>query len=116
MGFLSFYLRFLCKIHWWHQIWPISNCLEDTLASNLDVYFKNGGLSGSNLPNNNVNAMSLARTHWPMPSSSFEMGAIPPSPVGFASGLRDGIAPISQDSDGIGQCVLARLMALYHCY
>ena len=63
----------------------------------------------SNLPNNNVKAVSLARTHRPMPSSSLEMGAIPPSPVGFASGLRDGIAPISQDSD-----VLARLMALYH--
>ena len=51
-----------------------------------------------------------------MPSSSFEMGAIPPSPVGFASGLRDGIAPISQDSDGIGQCVLARHTALYQCW
>ena len=70
---------------------------------------KLGVLSGSNLPNNNVNAMSLARTHWPMPSLSFEMGAIPPLPVNFASGLRDGITPISQDSDGIGQCVLARL-------
>ena len=67
----------------------------------------------SNLLNYNVNTMSLARTYWGIPSSSFEMGAIPPSPVGFASGLRGDIAPISQDSDGIGRCVLPRLTALY---
>ena len=66
----------------------------------------------SNLLNYNVNTMSLARTYWGIPSSSFEMGAIPPSPVGFASGLRGDIAPISQDSDGIGRCVLPRLTAL----
>ena len=36
--------------------------------------------------------MSLARTYWGIPSSSFEMGAIPPSPVGFASGCRGSIA------------------------
>ena len=41
-----------------------------------------------NLPNNNVNTVSLAWMHWPMPSSSFEIEAIPPSPVGFASGDR----------------------------
>ena len=112
MGLLSFNLRFLCKIHWWHQIWPISYCLEDILASNLDDYFKNGGLSGSNLPNNNVNAMSLARTHWPMPSESWEMGAIPSrSPEAKPTG-EGGIAPISKDEDGIGQCVRARLTVL----
>ena len=46
----------------------------------------------SNLLNYNVNTMSLARTYWGIPSSSFEMGAIPPSPVGFASGCRGSIA------------------------
>ena len=39
----------------------------------------------SNLPNNNVNTVSLARTHWPMLSSSFE--------IGFTSRVRAGIAP-----------------------
>ena len=50
-------------------------------------------LVASNLINNNVSAVSLARTHRPMPSSSLEMGAIPPSPVGCTSGLRDDITP-----------------------
>ena len=49
------------------------------------------GLDGSNLVNNNVNTVSLARTYWGIPSSSFE---IPPSPVRpAASGVQDGIAP-----------------------
>ena len=33
-------------------------------------------LKGSNWFNNNVNAVSLARTHWPMRSLALEMGAI----------------------------------------
>ena len=31
------------------------------------------GLDGSNLVNNNVNTVSLARTYWGIPSSSFEI-------------------------------------------
>ena len=42
-----------------------------------------GRLDGFNLPSNNVNTMSLARTYPGIPSSSYEMGgAIPPSRVG----------------------------------
>ena len=46
-------------------------------------------LVGSNLLNNNVSTVSLARTYRGIPSSSFEIEAIPPSPVGLkASGDR----------------------------
>ena len=43
---------------------------------------------GSNLLNYNVITVSLARMYRGIPSSSFEIEAIPPSPVGFASGDR----------------------------
>ena len=36
------------------------------------------GVSGSNWFNNNMNAVSLARTHWPMQSAAFEMGQYHP--------------------------------------
>ena len=45
-------------------------------------------LVGSNLLNYNVITVSLARMYRGIPSSSFEIEAIPPSPVGFASGDR----------------------------
>ena len=73
----------------------------------------NNWVWGFNLLNNNVNAMHLARTYWGIPSSSFEIGGqyhLPPS----ACGLRGSgwyWPPISQDSDGIPQYVLARCMA-----
>ena len=62
--------------------------------------------------------MHLARTYWGIPSSSFEIGGqyhLPPS----ACGLRGSgwyWPPISQDSDGIPQYVLARCMVFLHCY
>ena len=43
-------------------------------------------LVASNLFNNYVITVSLARTYRGIPSSSFEIEAIPPSPVGFTSG------------------------------
>ena len=78
----------------------------------------NNWVWGFNLHNNNVNAMHLARTYWGIPSSSFEIGGqyhLPPS----ACGLRGSgwyWPPISQDSDGIPQYVLARCMVFlqYH--
>ena len=78
---------------------------------------KNNWVWGFNLHNNNVNAMHLARTYWGIPSSSFEIGGqyhLPPS----ACGLRGSgwyWPPISQDSDGIPQYVLARCMVFLHC-
>ena len=62
--------------------------------------------------------MHLARTYWGIPSLSFEIGGqyhLPPS----ACGLRGSgwyWPPISQDSDGIPQYVLARCMVFlqYH--
>ena len=75
------------------------------------------GLDGSNLVNNNVNTVSLARTYWGIPSSSFEIGGNTTLPRS-AYGLRGSgvvLTPISQDSDGIPQYVLARLTVLLHC-
>ena len=85
-----------------------------------------GRLDGFNLPSNNVNTMSLARTYRGIPR---DWGAIPPSPVSpemkqykppafgrrFVlpfQGLRvlGGIAP---QSLGIPRYVLARLMVFY---
>ena len=77
----------------------------------------NNWVWGFNLHNNNVNAMHLARTYWGIPSSSFEIGGqyhLPPS----ACGLRGSgwyWPPISQDSDGIPQYVLARCMVFLQC-
>ena len=44
-------------------------------------------LVASNLLNNNVNAVSLARTHRPMPSSSLEMGQYHPRPSASPPGF-----------------------------
>ena len=80
--------------------------------------------AGSTLANNNVNTVSLARTYWGIPSSSFEIGGnttLPcqlqigiqygPSAYGRRSilpnlqppGFRMVLPPISQDPDGIPQ-------------
>ena len=60
----------------------------------------------------NVNGVRMARRYWRIPSSSFEVQAIPPSP---SASPRDfgGIASTSQDSEGILQYLLAILTPLY---
>ena len=62
-----------------------TSLLQNTLVAKDD---SQSILLGSNLLNNNVITVSLARMYRGIPSSSFEIGAIPPSPVGFASGDR----------------------------
>ena len=66
---------------------------------------------GFNSINNNVNTVSLARTYWGIPSSSFEIGGNTTLLRPTASGVRGMVlTPFSQDSDGIPQYVLARCM------
>ena len=63
----------------------------------------------------NVNGISMARRYWKIPSSSFEVEAIPPPPSASPPEV-GGIASTSQDSEGIFQYLLAMLMPLsqYH--
>ena len=61
--------------------------------------------------------MSLARTYWGILSSSFEIRGnttLPRSAYGLR-GLGGVLPPISQDSDGIPQYVLARLTVFSQC-
>ena len=63
----------------------------------------------SNSINNNVNTVSLARTYWGIPSSSFENRGNTTLPC-LAYGLWGSgmvLTQFSQDSDGIPQYVLA---------
>ena len=62
----------------------------------------------------NVNGISMARRYWKIPSSSFEVEAIPPPPSASPPEV-GGIASTSQDSEDIFQYLLAMLMPLSHC-
>ena len=62
----------------------------------------------------NVNGISMARRYWKIPSSSFEVEAIPPPPSASPPEVGS-IASTSQDSEGIFQYLLAMLMPLLHC-
>ena len=67
------------KFHWlppthWTMYESSWNFLE---FYNISQYFT-VFVKGSNLLNNNVNTVSLARTHRPMPSSFFEIGGNTP--------------------------------------
>ena len=59
----------------------------------------------------NVNGISMARRYWKIPSSSFEVEAIPPPPSASPPEVGS-IASTSQDSEGIFQYLLAMLMPL----
>ena len=59
----------------------------------------------------NVNGISMARRYWKIPSSSFEVEAIPPPPSASPPEVGS-IASTSQDSEGIFQYLLALLMPL----
>ena len=59
----------------------------------------------------NVNGISMARRYWKIPSSSFEVEAIPPPPSAWPPEIGS-IASTSQDSEGIFQYLLAMLMPL----
>ena len=56
---------------------------------------------GSDLISNNVNPMSLPRKDQLIPFSAFDSRAIPPSPLGCASGDRGWFCPLLQASCGI---------------
>ena len=62
----------------------------------------------------NVNGISMARRYWKIPSSSFEVEAIPPPPSASPPEVGS-IASTSQDSEGIFQYLLAMLMPLLQC-
>ena len=63
----------------------------------------------------NVNGISMARRYWKIPSSSFEVEAIPPPPSASPPEVGS-IASTSQDSEGIFQYLLAMLMPLLQCH
>ena len=56
----------------------------------------------------------MARRYWKIPSSSFEVEAIPPPPSASPPEVGS-IASTSQDSEGIFQYLLAMLMPLLQC-
>ena len=74
----------------------------DQYPSGLAIYFSSYY---------NVNGITMARRYWRIPSSSFEVQAIPPPPSASPPEIR-GIASTSQDSEGIRQYLLAMVMPL----
>ena len=64
-------------------------------------------------PNYNANTVSMARRYCLIPSSSFEVEAIPPPPSALPPEVGS-IASTSQDSEDIFQYLLAMLMPLSH--
>ena len=77
----------------------------DQYPSGLAIYFSSYY---------NVNGITMARRYWRIPSSSFEVQAIPPPPSASPPEIR-GIASTSQDSEGIRQYLLAMVMPLSQC-
>ena len=98
--------KFYKNLLWIARFWQNIKCVQ----SRANKVLKTGFDTINDLPAL-CDGVRTARRYWRIPSSSFEVEAIPPCPSASPPEVRD-IASTSQDSEDIFQYLLAMLMPL----